>query len=267
MLLLPWSVFEKVRLKPKVSGTFCGSGSGSWGTWSTLELSGPSVPTQTQSLYLHSFTQNFALFLRLAALGAWPKAPPWQKRHWHLIFGASLNWPSPAGGCAGSGEERDHAGFQLGRARGTHSIRAQPQASPRGSALVQGCILPAHLPAQGIRGFSQGKDKDRQSCAAVATPVIPGRTDVEVTLGKLGRRLGSSLQGDGGSCSALSHSPSASHCSSARSDTRHLRQRRAPALGWPGWPSVAPWKVKKTKQNKKIDKSPPLLPSCVEKKT
>lgn len=121
MLLLPWSVFEKVRLKPKVSGTFCGSGSGSWGTWSTLSSLAPRVPTQTQSLYLHSFRQNFALLfllLRLAALGAQPKAPPQQKRHWHLIFGASLNVgrPNPAGGCAGSGEERDHAGFQLGRA-------------------------------------------------------------------------------------------------------------------------------------------------------
>lgn len=125
---------------------------------------------------------------------------------------------------------------------------AWPQPPPRGSALVQGCILPAHLPAQGIRGFSQGKD--RQSCAVAAMSVIPGRTDVEVTLGKLGRRLGSPLQGGGGSYSALSHSPSASHRSLARSDTRHLRQRRAPALGWPGWTSVAPWKVKKTKQNK-----------------
>lgn len=175
-----------------------------------------------------------------------------------------MNWPSPAGGCAGSGEERDHAGFQLGRARGTHSITAQPQAPPRGSALVQGCILPAHLPAQGIPGFS--KRKDRQSCAVVATPVIPGRTDMEVTLGKLRRRLGSPFQGDGGSCSALSHSPSASHSSSARSDTRHLRQRRAPALGWPGWPSVAPWKVKKNKTKQKNRQIPPSAAFLCRKK-
>lgn len=126
---------------------------------------------------------------------------------------------------------------------------ARPQPPPQGSALLQGCILPAHPPAQGIRGFSQRKD--RQSCAVVATPVIPGRTDVEVTPGKLGRRLGSPVQGGGGSCSALSHSPSASHRSPARSDTRHLRQRRAPALGWPGWMSVAPWKVKKNKTKPK----------------
>lgn len=48
--------------------------------------------------------------------GHGPELPPQQKRHWHLIFGASLNVgrPSPAGGHAGSGEERDHAGFQLG---------------------------------------------------------------------------------------------------------------------------------------------------------
>lgn len=85
---------------------------------------------------------------------------------------------------------------QLGRARGIHSITVWPQPPPQGSALLQGCILPAHLPAQGIRGFSQGKD--RQSCAAVAAPVIPGRTDVEVTLEKLGRRLGSPFQGGGG---------------------------------------------------------------------
>lgn len=37
--------------------------------------------------------------------GHGPKLPPQQKRHWHLIFGASLNVsrPSPAGGCAGIG--------------------------------------------------------------------------------------------------------------------------------------------------------------------
>ncbi|KAL2298103.1 hypothetical protein Nmel_017065 [Mimus melanotis] len=67
--------------------------------------------------------------------------------------------------------------FQLGRARGIHSIMAWPYPPPQGSAMVQGCILPAHLPAQGIRGFSQGKD--RQSCAVLATSVIPGRTDME----------------------------------------------------------------------------------------
>lgn len=141
---------------------------------------------------------------------------------------------------------------------------AWPQPPPQGSALLQGCILPAHLPAQGIRGFSQGKD--RQSCAVVATPMIPGRTEVEVTPGKLGRRFGSPMQGGGGSCSALSHSPSASHRSPARSDTRHLRQRRAPALGWPGWMSVAPWNVKKTKQNQKIDKYPPTAAFLCRKK-
>lgn len=154
--------------------------------------------------------------------------------------------------------------FQLGRARGIHSIMAWPHPPPQGSAMVQGCILPAHLPAQGIRGFSQGKD--RQSCAVLATSVIPGRTDMEVTLGKLGKRFGSPFQSGGGSCSALSHSPSASHRSPASSDTRHLRQRRAPALGWPGWTSVAPWKVKKTKNKTKHRQIPPLLPSCVEKK-
>lgn len=76
-----------------------------------------------------------------------------------------------------------------------------PQPPPQDSALLQGCILPAHLPGQGIRGFSQGKD--RQSCAMVAAPVVPGRTDMEVTPGKLGRRLASPFQGGGGSCSAL----------------------------------------------------------------
>lgn len=70
-------MFEKVWLKPKVSGTFWGSGSGSWGTWSTLSSLAPRVPTQTRSLYLHSFRQNFALLLlRLAALGARPEALP-----------------------------------------------------------------------------------------------------------------------------------------------------------------------------------------------
>lgn len=132
---------------------------------------------------------------------------------------------------------------------------AWPQPPPQGSALVQGCILPAH-PAQGIRGFSQGKD--RRSCA-----VIPGRTDVEVTPGKVGRRLGSPFQGGGGSCSVPSNSPSASHRSPARSDTRHLRQRRAPALGWP---SVAPWKVKKTKQNKTNRQIPPTAAFLCRKK-
>lgn len=244
-------MFEKVRLKPKVSGTFCGSGSGSWGTWSTLGSLAPHVPTQTRSLYLHSFRQNFALLLlRLAALGAWPEAPPRQKRHWHLIFGASLNWPSPAGGCAGSGEERDHAGFQLGRARGTHSIMAQPQAPPRGSALVQGCILPAHLPAQGIRGFSPGKD--RQSSAVLATPVIPGRTDVEVTLGKPGRRLGSPFQGDGGSCSALSHTAPLQVTAPRLAQTQGTYGRGGLQL-WAGRAGRVSHRgrLKKAKQNKK----------------
>lgn len=252
LLLLPWSVFEKVRLKPKVSGTFCGSGRGSGGTWSTLSSLAPCMPMQTQSLYLHSFRQNFALLfllLRLAALGAQPKAPPQQKRHWHLIFGASLNVgrPNPAGGCAGSGG-------------------ARPRRLPAGEALTpswhgpsllhraQHCCRAAsfQLTSQPRASVASPKGrKDRQSCVVVAAPVIPGRTDVEVTPGKLGRSLGSPVQGGGGSCSALSHGPSASHRSPARSDTRHLRQRRAPALGWPGWMSVAPWKVKKQNKTKK----------------
>lgn len=128
-------------------------------------------------------------------------------------------------------------------------------ASSTGSALVQGCILPAH-PAQVICGFSRGED--RQSCV-----VTPERADIEVTPGKVGRRLGSPFRGGGGSCSAMSNSPSASHRSPARSDTRHLRQRRVPALGWLGQMSVTPWKVKKTKQNKTNRQFPsPPPPNC-----
>lgn len=217
----------------------------------------PGAPTCPRRPEVSIYTVSDRTLLSSSSSSGWqrwghgPKLSPRQKRHWHLIFGASLNVgrPSPAGGCAGSGEERDHAGFQLGRARGTHSITAWPQPPPRGSALGQGCILPAHLPAQGTRGFSQGKDG--QSCAVVAAPVIPGRADVEVTLGKLGRRLGSPRVVVVAPALLPSNSPSASHRSPARSDTRHLRQRRAPALGWPGWTSVAPWKVKKQNKTKK----------------
>lgn len=160
MLLLPWSVFEKVRLKPKVSGTFCGSGSGSWGTWSTLSSLAPRVPTQTRSLYIHSFRQNFALLLlRLAALGARPKALPSAEET--LAFDL---WCKFERGPAQSSWRMRwiRRGARPRRLPAGESTRhplhhGMATTSSTGSALGQGCILPAHLPARAAMASLKGR--------------------------------------------------------------------------------------------------------------
>lgn len=131
LLLLPWSVFEKVRLKPKVSGTFCGSGSGSWGTWSTLSSSPSRAHADPKSLFTQFQTELCSPLPPQA--GSAGGSSSQQKRHWHLIFGASLNvgLPSPAGGCAGAGEERDHEASSWGEST-RHPLQGMATASSTG---------------------------------------------------------------------------------------------------------------------------------------
>lgn len=241
-------MFEKVRLKPKVSGTFCGSGSGSWGTWSTLSSLAPRVPTQTRSLYLHSFRQNFPPLPQAGSAGGMARSFPSAEET--LAFDL---WCKFERGLAQSSWRTRWIGrgvrprrLPAGESTRHPLCRDTATASSTGLSAGAGLHPSSSPPSPGHPWLLP-----REGQAELRVVVIPGRTDVEVTPGKLGRRLGSPFQGGGGCCSALSHGPSASHRSLAGSDTRHLRQRRAPALGWPGWMSVAPWKVKKTKQNKK----------------
>lgn len=137
---------------------------------------------------------------------------------------------------------------------------------PEGSEHWSGApSFPAGLPAQGVCGLPRERQAEMCGGGDASYPREEGRGGKR-TPGKSGRE---STPPCGSLCSPrvtapallLANGPSASRCSPARLDTRHLWQRRAPALGW-----LAAGLVSHRGRLKKIKERSPPLPSWVEKK-